>query len=97
MWVFYKEKSHLSEAGHAMNGWSDIAISLYPLPRKEEKAKVPHHQIAVAVNVHLFIMYSDITVWVCRKTQKKQQFSFHKKNPEIAWLDKTMKVRWNTE
>lgn len=43
MWVMYKEKSHLSEADHAMNGWSDISISLCPPPRKGEKAKIPQH------------------------------------------------------
>lgn len=80
MWVLCKEKSHLSEADHAMNGWSDISVSLYPPSRKGEKVEIPQHQIAVAVNVHLFIVYSDITVWVCRKTEKKQQFSCHEKN-----------------
>lgn len=70
MWVLY-EKSHLSEAGHAMNEQFGISIFLYPLTKKGEKAKVLQHQISVAVNEHLFFMYSDITVWVCRKTQKK--------------------------
>lgn len=88
MLVLCKEKSHPSDADHAMNGCSDISIFLYSPPRKKEKAKVPWHQISVAVNVH-----PAISVSVQKNTKEATDFLSWKKKSEIVWSDKTMKVR----
>lgn len=60
---------------------------------KERKRKVPQHQISVAVNVHLFFMYLDITMGVCRKTQKKQQLSFHEKRNSVVRQDNESEIK----